>query len=228
MGLIRFPIGIHKLDKLIGGGLVCPSILLLIGHPGSGKTTFTMQYLFEGARHRQKGIYFTALSNPINTIMFRFISNFWFCDTNILGKKIFFIDLSQKISRFTTGDEFLSFIDEKIWKYKIKRIVIDPINVIKLFISPNNKEYRLFFYKFIKYIKEKDLQLIITKEYYTSSDLFSFEAYMADGIIFLQNSHRNHSGNRTLKIIKMRGVQHFLNSIEYQITNNGLVLKIID
>ncbi len=221
---IRFPIGIHELDKLIGGGLICPSILLIIGHPGSGKTIFTMQYLFEGARHRQKGIYFTALSNPINAI-YQFISNFWFCDINILGRKIFFIDLSQKISRFTTGDEFLSFIDEKIWKYKIKRIVIDPINVLKLFISPD-KEYRLFLFDFIKYIKEKDLQVIITKEYYTSSDLFSFEAYMTDGIILLQNSQRSLKYIRILKIIKMRGVQHFLNPIEYQITNKGLVLKL--
>ncbi|MHA1360428.1 MAG: RAD55 family ATPase [Candidatus Helarchaeota archaeon] len=222
--MIRFPIGIHELDKLIGGGLICPSILLIIGHPGSGKTTFTMQYLFEGARHRQKGIYFTALSSPMNAL-YQFINNFWFCDINILGKKIFFIDLSEKIPHFTTGDEFLSFITEKIWKYKIKRIVIDPINILKLFIS-SDKEYRLFLFDFIKYIKENDLQVIITKEYYTSSTIFSFEAYMTDGVILLQNSPSKFKGIRTLKITKMRGIQHFLNSIEYQITDKGLVLKI--
>ncbi|MHA1342310.1 MAG: RAD55 family ATPase, partial [Promethearchaeota archaeon] len=132
---------------------------------------------------------------------------------------------SEKIPHFTTGDEFLSFITEKIWKYKIKRIVIDPINILKIFIS-SDKEYRLFLFDFIKYIKENDLQVIITKEYYTSSTLFSFETYMTDGVILLQNSPSNFKGIRTLKIIKMRGIQHFLNSIEYQITDKGLVLKI--
>ncbi len=42
---IRMPTGISGFDKLIEGGFIEDDVILLTGWPGSGKSTFGIQYL---------------------------------------------------------------------------------------------------------------------------------------------------------------------------------------
>ena len=51
--------GIVGFDNLIGGGLPRNCFYLLQGDPGSGKTTFALQFLFEGVRSGEPAFYIT-------------------------------------------------------------------------------------------------------------------------------------------------------------------------
>lgn len=53
------PTGIEGFDNLIGGGLPRNCLYLLQGDPGSGKTTFALQFLLEGLRSGEQGFYIT-------------------------------------------------------------------------------------------------------------------------------------------------------------------------
>jgi circadian clock protein KaiC len=53
------PTGIEGFDDLIGGGLPRNCFYLLQGDPGSGKTTFALQFLLEGLRHGEPAFYIT-------------------------------------------------------------------------------------------------------------------------------------------------------------------------
>ena len=44
----RIPTGIPKFDELIEGGFPENSMILLVGYPGAGKTTFSAQFLYNG------------------------------------------------------------------------------------------------------------------------------------------------------------------------------------
>src|SRR5579871_3432031 len=55
----RFATGIAGLDDILGGGLARNHLYLIEGDPGTGKTTIAMQFLMEGARRGQKGLYAT-------------------------------------------------------------------------------------------------------------------------------------------------------------------------
>jgi len=46
----RCPTGIVGFDKLCRGGFVRQSTNLLVGGPGSGKTTFLLQFLWNGSQ----------------------------------------------------------------------------------------------------------------------------------------------------------------------------------
>ncbi|MDI1295117.1 MAG: ATPase domain-containing protein, partial [bacterium] len=52
-------VGIADLDNILGGGLTANRAYLLEGTPGSGKTTIALQFLLEGARHGERGLYIT-------------------------------------------------------------------------------------------------------------------------------------------------------------------------
>ena len=51
--------GIAGLDDIVGGGLARNHAYLIEGDPGTGKTTMAMQFLMEGTRQGQKGLYVT-------------------------------------------------------------------------------------------------------------------------------------------------------------------------
>jgi len=49
--------GIGGLDNILGGGFTPNRIYLIEGDPGSGKTTLALQYLLEGRRQGESGMY---------------------------------------------------------------------------------------------------------------------------------------------------------------------------
>src|SRR5271166_459087 len=51
--------GISGLDDILAGGLTADRVYLVEGNPGSGKTTLALQYLFEGRRLGESGLYVT-------------------------------------------------------------------------------------------------------------------------------------------------------------------------
>src|SRR4029434_7741293 len=51
--------GIPGLDDILFGGLRRNRLFLFEGSPGAGKTTLALQFLLEGARVGEKGLYIT-------------------------------------------------------------------------------------------------------------------------------------------------------------------------
>ncbi len=55
----RAATGVSGLDEILNGGLPCNHLYLLDGSPGTGKTTLALQFLREGVRKGEKGLYVT-------------------------------------------------------------------------------------------------------------------------------------------------------------------------
>jgi circadian clock protein KaiC len=55
----RVATGIQGLDVILQGGLAANRFYLVQGDPGSGKTTLGLQFLLEGAKHGERGLYVT-------------------------------------------------------------------------------------------------------------------------------------------------------------------------
>jgi circadian clock protein KaiC len=55
----RAPTGVEGLDHILGGGLPAARFHLIQGDPGSGKTTLGLQFLLEGLRRGEMGLYVT-------------------------------------------------------------------------------------------------------------------------------------------------------------------------
>ena len=55
----RISTGNSGLDSILRGGLPPNRLYLLEGAPGSGKTTFALQFLLEGIRQGERCLYIT-------------------------------------------------------------------------------------------------------------------------------------------------------------------------
>lgn len=51
--------GVPGLDSIMAGGLTSERLYLVEGEPGTGKTTFALQFLNEGVRHGESVLYIT-------------------------------------------------------------------------------------------------------------------------------------------------------------------------
>jgi circadian clock protein KaiC len=57
--LARLRTGVSGLDDILHGGLIPERLYLVDGNPGSGKTTFALQFLLEGVRNGERCLYVT-------------------------------------------------------------------------------------------------------------------------------------------------------------------------
>ena len=55
----RVSTGNAGLDDILGGGFDADRLYLVEGRPGTGKTTLALQYLLDGVRRSEKGLYIT-------------------------------------------------------------------------------------------------------------------------------------------------------------------------
>lgn len=56
---VRCSTGVEGLDEILHGGLPLHHLYLVEGDPGVGKTTLGLQFLLDGARLREVGLYIT-------------------------------------------------------------------------------------------------------------------------------------------------------------------------
>ena len=64
----RVPTGIEGLDQTIEGGLPKGRSILITGEPGTGKTVFALQFLFEGLKRGEKCMFVTADEGPMDVL----------------------------------------------------------------------------------------------------------------------------------------------------------------
>ena len=60
----RVPTGISGLDELIEGGLPKERTTLICGGPGAGKTTFAIEFLYNGIKFGERGMFVTLSDDP--------------------------------------------------------------------------------------------------------------------------------------------------------------------
>lgn len=77
--LSRCTMGVSGLDDILGGGLPSQRLYLIEGAPGVGKTTLSIQFLLEGVKRKEKGLY-VSLSETKEELQAMAASHGWSLD----------------------------------------------------------------------------------------------------------------------------------------------------
>jgi circadian clock protein KaiC len=222
MPLVRIPSGIPGLDEMIEGGFPFPSVILVSGTAGTGKTTFGLKFLCEGAANGEKGLFITTLSEPTQW-MLRFASQFDFMRQDYFGKEIEYMDLGASL-REMDSSQLLEAIEERIAEVIPQRIVIDPVTVIGTMLKG---DYRSFLFDMANRLKNWNATTVLTGEV-APGELYPPQiSYAVDGIVLLMYSEEGGSRRKYLEVLKMRGTNHSTGkqSIDVSKANGVVVLK---
>lgn len=235
---MRVPTSIPGFDELVEGGFVENDVILITGGPGAGKTTFGIQYLYEGITlYNEPGVYLTLEESPARTIrnMWRFN---WDLERLIKEDKLRIISVdpltygkhahqsrnsdSNPDVKDLTIEKLVKNITDHIHEIGAKRLVIDSITSLK--ISANPVEVRHLILGFITQLEKLDCTTLVTSEVPDKSENFSVEEYLAEGVIRLHVFRVGGRKSRAIEILKMRGVKHDEQIHHYAITDNGIVI----
>src|SRR5947209_13732753 len=96
--LDRMTSGNAEADYILGGGFPANSINIIMGHPGSGKTIFAEQLIFNNAGDDRPILYFTTLSEPLAKVV-RYLQGFQFFDEAKLGSQVIFEDVGGELAK---------------------------------------------------------------------------------------------------------------------------------
>lgn len=214
--------GILGLDDMIEGGFPFPSVILLAGSAGTGKTTFAQKFLFTGAEKGEQSLYFTTLSEPTQW-MLRYSSKFSYVKKEYFGKEIIYVDMGAML-RDASAHDILSFIDDKIAETMPQRIVIDPITVVGTMIK---EDYRIFLFDLTNRLKNWQAVTLLTGEVKPGELYPSEVAYAVDGVLLLMLSDEDDARRKYIEILKMRGTNHLTGRQSIDITSEDgiIVLK---
>src|SRR6185503_17722254 len=85
----RFSTGNHQLDYILEGGIPQNSINIIMGEPGSGKTTLAEEFIFANANDERPILYITTLSEPLDKVV-KYLQQFRFFDMEKMGRTVLY------------------------------------------------------------------------------------------------------------------------------------------
>ena len=217
----RVPTGIDGLDTLIEGGFLRGDVILLAGGTGSGKTIFSTQFIYNGAtQYGEKGVYATfeedAKTLKRNMLRFGF-------DLEKLEQEgvIKVLDLETLKGGGLSAN--IEFILSTLNQIDGKRLVIDSLTA---FLSgcTENLEYRMLMHLIYKMLKTRGYTTIMTCSVPKGAKTLGLgiEEFIADSVIFLENTIDSLELKTRFLMHKMRGTDHSKKYHNVIITDKGL------
>lgn len=216
----RMPTGIPGLDEMIEGGLPVPSLTLVAGDVGSGKTTFCTQFLFKGAELGQTGLFFLTFGGP-HECLFELFSTYSFVDRRYFGKEIRLASLEKEIEEAKGAEDIMKAIKSAIEEFRPRRIVIKDISLLE---DALKGDFKKFLHSLSKLIKEQKAVALITGESLPGLPYPVEIAQIADGIILLSNVEVNLIRLRSIELLKIAGTSHTLGKHAVDISAKGLTV----
>jgi circadian clock protein KaiC len=231
----RVTSGIEGLDKLLFGGFPKGRAYLVSGEPGTGKTIFTLQFLLEGARNGEKGIFVTIDEKPEH-IVADMISLGWDVESYLKNGLLQILDVTKYFSytKFSETDGIdVKHITEDILGYVKEsgatRLAIDPIAPL-VFTEGQVPEITDYIRRLIFSIESNEMCTTLLTSYVpVGSEKVSqhgIEEFAASGIILLKLAKIHNKPIRTLMVRKMRGTRIELSEYSFEILpQRGVVLR---
>jgi KaiC/GvpD/RAD55 family RecA-like ATPase len=222
---------IKGFDEKIEGGFPLNSSIIVLGNPGSGKTTFCNQFIYNGLKKGEAALYITLSASPeeIKDSMKKF-------GWKIEGKIIIFVDayswkfggeLFDKyvIRQPSDLNEFNIKVSEAIREHKdknLKRGTIDSLSHLFLYV-PSDLALR-FTSVLVGKLKLNGIThtIVIEGGMHDQATLNALNA-LTDGCIEL--SYSDVLQKRIMRIVRMVNTKHELDWFGFQITNKGIVVE---
>jgi circadian clock protein KaiC len=219
--------GIEGLDDILGGGLPRNRLYLLQGDPGVGKTTLALQFLLEGARQQEKGLYIT-LSETKEELLEVANSHGWSIE-NLAVMELSAIEneLLQEAENtlFHPSEVELTRTTKKVLdeveRTKPVRLVFDSLSEMRL-LSETALRYRRQMLALKQFFAGRQVTVLLLDDR-TSGDGDLQVQSIAHGVLGLEKLPLDYGvERRRLKVVKLRGLKFRGGYHDFIIEQGGL------
>src|SRR5437867_6161594 len=154
-GGLRVKTGIVELDEMLRGGFMPGDSVMVAGSAGSGKTTLGLQYLFNGVKLGEPGIYVTFEELPDQ--IYRDANNFGWNLRRMEEEGKFRVICTSRSLMLESGDG--SLLGEGLREVQSQRLGIDALSHLEMFVKKD--DMRMEAYRLIRYVKNGGMSSIL-------------------------------------------------------------------
>lgn len=225
---IRHRTGIAGLDDVLMGGLAAGHVFLLEGYPGAGKTTVALQYLLEGARQGNRGLYVT-LSETERELRASSASHGWAIDPLVeifeLAPSEGMLEAGQEQSLLYSSDlelgETVRKIIETFERVKPALVVVDSLSEIRL-LAQSSLRYRRQILAIKQFFATRGATVLLLDDM-TAEDADRTAHSLVHGVIRLEQLTPAYGAERRrLRVAKYRGQSFRGGYHDFTIRRGGL------
>ncbi len=216
--------GVAGLDEMLGGGIPQGQIVALMGSCGTGKSTMSLQYIWNGLQKGDKCI-FISLEEDEDAITKSALAYGWNIQPHLENQNLTLVKLEPSDAK-STINRINSELPSYIKNNGVKRVVFDSVSLLSMLFD-NDSDRRAGLFDLCKHIKDSDATALFTAEVSSDNPNISRDGlveYVADGVILLRYNETSDGSDIQLsvRIVKMRRADHSRRIKPYNITNNGI------
>ena len=222
--------GIAGLDDILAGGLTRGHVFLIEGEPGAGKTTVALQFLLEGARNGERGLYIT-LSETEAELRQGAASHGWTLGGDIEIFELIppesLLDAEQQQSLLYSSDLELGETTRQIFqameRFKPSRVVLDSLSEIRM-LSQSDLRYRRQILAIKHYFSRQGATVLMLDDLTGAASDRTVHS-VVHGVIRLEELAPDYGAERRrARIVKYRGIKYRGGYHDFTISTGGVTV----
>ncbi|HEX2059307.1 MAG TPA: ATPase domain-containing protein [Thermoanaerobaculia bacterium] len=220
--------GIEGLDHILLGGFPRNHVYLLQGDPGVGKTTLGLQFLLEGARNGERGLYLT-LSETRNELRAVAESHNWdLSGIDIYEQLVAEESLAEEDttvfypSEIELGQTVKALLTE-VDRVKPSRVVLDSLSEIRL-LAQSTLRYRKQILALKQFFANRNATVLFLDDRTAEVNDLQLQS-VPHGVIELERYTPLYgAARRRLQLVKVRGLNFRDGYHDFSIRTGGIVV----
>lgn len=230
----RVKTGIPGFDEIVYGGIPKRNVVLLSGGPGTGKTIFGQQYLWNGLQMGEPGVYVALEEHPVQV---RINMRQFGWDIRSYEQQGYFaivdaftggIGEAAKREKYVVRDptdvgELIDVLKAAIRDVGAMRVVIDSVSTLYLTKPSVARSVVLLLKRVLSGLGTTSIlisQVSVTERGFGGPGV----EHAADGIVRLDLNEFNGELMRSIIVWKMRGTKHSMKRHPFEITDKGIII----
>jgi circadian clock protein KaiC len=214
----RTKTGVAGLDTLLRGGFVRGAIYLVMGRPGTGKTTLGNQLCFAHVQGGGRAAYMTLLAES-HAAMLKNLHTMSFFDASVINNGLSYVGAYRAL-RDEKLRGLLDMVRRVILDEKASLLVIDGVSPARA-LADNDVALKEFVVELQMLSAMTNCTTILLANM-TAADANDPEHTMVDGLIELALEQFRRRTLRTIEVVKFRGTRHLLGRHELDISQAGV------
>lgn len=230
----RVKTGIPGFDEIVNGGIPKRNVVLLSGGPGTGKSIFGTQYLWNGLQMGEPGVFVALEEHPVQV---RINMRQFGWDVRPYEQQGVFaivdaftggIGEAAKREKYVVRDptdvgELIDVLKQAIRDVGALRVVIDSVSTLYLTKPAVARGVVLQLKRVLSGLGTTSIlvsQVSVTERGFGGPGV----EHAADGIVRLDLDEYNGELVRSIIVWKMRGTKHSMRRHPFEITDKGIII----
>jgi circadian clock protein KaiC len=231
--MVRLKTGIKGLDELIDNGIESGSRNILYGLPGTGKTVFAMQFLWQGLSEGE-AVAFDVMDKPFSRLMTYFKSFGWNIEPYMESGKFIAIQAFSHFEPYPKDQRVIYFgLDDFEEMKRIDRLISEK--QVTRFAAGDFSEqvFSVYDLKYMEPVEDWtinwchydnivniDIMTAATQKDISTQRATDLDLNKAHNIFFFRFNEEK--SRRELRIVKMEASEHPLEWLPFRITREGI------